>query len=315
MASLSESAVYAMGLIVTACTKRKAGDANVRMSTFAPGTIDEVGGRWVAALNVANAITPAANVYQGGGHAESRRAVAVSNYHHLIVSAGLGLVSADARIPSYAATVLPGEDDVLAKLHDGETAAGWWHWIQDHSPFACSLERAMIAGEGPCLIALPHTYLAMIADDLLSLPRIQLERVRLFSGSNAPQHLAQFQMPYDDRLDGADSPYRGTRANFAARAMRHFVVSILPTHETQSAPQHAKAVGAALSTWRSPARTIGQRKTDAELREVLIENWEAVDGRSTRMLRLLRDDLGIACEQRRFANLFGELRSERGNAA
>jgi hypothetical protein len=280
------------------------------MSALAPGSIDEVGCRWVAALNAADTIGPAAKLYQGGSHAESRRAVAESNYHHLIVSAGLGLVSAESKIPNYAASVLPGEDDVLAKLNDCEDAANWWCWIQGRSPFARSLEAAMKTTEGLCLIALPHAYMTMVAADIQSLPSVLLTRVRLFSGSKAPIQLQHLQMPYDDRLDGVDSPHRGTRANFAARAMRHFVVSILPTHNTQSAPQHAAAVIAALSTWRNPAPTRGQRKTDAELREILRTNWEAVGGRSTLMLRLLRDELGVACEQRRFANLFRDLRTE-----
>lgn len=315
IACLIEAAVYVMGLIVTACTKRKAGNPAVRMSALAPGSIDEVGGRWVAALNAAETMTTAAELYQGGSHAESRRAVAESNYHHLIVSAGLGLVAADSRIPNYAASVLPGEDGVLAKLSGCEDAGNWWSWIQDRSPFARSLEAAMKATGGLCLIALPHAYLWMVAADILSLPSALLMRVRLFSGSKAPSRLAHLQMPYDDRLDGADSPLRGTRANFAARAMRHFAISILPTHNTQSAPQHAAAVIAALSTWRSPTPTRGERKTDAELREILRTNWEAVGGRSTLMLRLLRDDLGVACEQRRFANLFRDLRTEREGAS
>ena len=303
-----------MGLIVTACTKRKAGNTVVRMSALAPGSIDEVGCRWVAALNAAEPVTPAASLYRGGSHAESRRAVAESRYHHLIVSAGLGLVSADSKIPNYAASVLPGEDDVLAKLNGFEDAGNWWRWIQNRSPFARSLEAALQATEGLCLIALPQAYLTMVAADIQSLPSALLTRVRLFSGSKAPTRLAHLQMPYDDRLDGVDSPHRGTRGNFAARAMRHFVISILPTNKTRSAPQHAAAVSAALSRWRSPARTRGQRKTDAELREIFRKNWEAVDGRSTLMLRLLRDDLGVACEQRRFLNLFRDLRTERESA-
>lgn len=303
-----------MGLIITACTKRKVGSPEVRISAFASGPIDQVGSLWVAALNAAEVMVPAAKLYQGGSHAQSLCAVAVSNYHHLIVSAGLGLVSGDSRIPSYAASVLPGEDDVLAKLNGGEDAARWWRWIQTRSPFARSLETAMKAVEGPCLIALPHAYMTMVATEILNLPRALLERVRLFSGSKAPTPLTLLQMPYDERLDGADSPYRGTRANYAARAMRHFVVSILPTREAQSAAQHAAAVNLALSTWRSSECSLGTRKTDAELREVLKENWELVDGRSTQMLRLLRDGLGIACEQRRFANLFRDLRSERESA-
>lgn len=302
-----------MGIVVTACTKKKAGDARACASNLNAGNTDFVGRQWIAALGVPEGLTPAAKLYQGGSHAESRRAATDSGCSHFIVSAGLGLISADAEVPHYAASVLAGDDDILAKLNDGADAGGWWRWLQDHSPFAQSVEAVISAVEGPCLIALPKAYLAMIRDDLLSLPEDVLDRVRLFSGSRAPASLAHLQMPYDDRLDGADSPYRGVRSNFAPRALRHFATSILPGREAESAAQHANAVDASLAGWTRPSRRLGARKTDAELREILITHWDAMGGRSTRMLRLLRDELGIACEQSRFAALVRDLRIVQGS--
>lgn len=303
-----------MGTIITSCTKKKIGDVQVSVSTLAPGKISSVGNRWVAALKAIEASTPASKLYQGGSHAESRRAAIGSGFSHFIVSAGLGLISAEVAVPNYAASVLTGDDDVLARLQDAD-AAEWWHWLQGHSPFARSLESQLTANDGPCLVALPKAYLAMIASYLLALPGPLLARVRIFSGSRAPAALAHLQMPYDDRLDGIDSPYKGTRSNFAPRAMRHFALNLLPSCDGHSAAQHHAAVAAALADWRRPTRTLGQRKTDAELRDILRANWEAMEGRSTRMLRLLRDNLGIACEQSRFAGLVRDLRAEQGIGA
>lgn len=304
-----------MGIVISACTKKKSGEAQASASAIAPGTIDDVGAQWISALNAVEALTPAAALYQGSSHAESRRAAESSGYAHLIVSAGLGLVSAEAQIPYYAASVLAGNDNILALLANGECAAHWWRWLQAHSPFAQSLERALAATRGPCLVALPEAYLAMIAGDLLALAPASLARVRLFSGSRAPAALAHLQMPYDDRLDDKAVGYEGTRTNFAPRAMRHFAETILPGRERQSAVQHAAAVDAALVPWTAPVRKVGRRKTDAELRAILASNWDAMDGRSTRLLRLLRDDLDIACEQGRFVGLMRELRATRGGGA
>lgn len=173
----------------------------------------------------------------------------------------------------------------------------------------------MRISDGVCLIALPRPYLDMVRHELLALAPEALARVRLFSGTRLGQPFADVQMPYGDRLDGPDSPYRGTRSNFAQRALRHFVEHILPGREQMSAPEHAAAVEAALASWRSPKRSTGLRKSDAELRELLNLHWDAVGGRSTRMLRVLRDELGIACEQRRFAGLVRAVREERGIGA
>lgn len=302
-----------MGTVVTACTKKKAGDAYVFASSLSAGVTRVVGRQWIAALNNPAGRIRAANLYQGGSHAESRRAANDASCPHFIVSAGLGLISADTEVPNYAASVLSGGDNILAKLRDGASSGDWWQWLQQHSPFAKPLETVISMAEGPCLIALPQAYLVMIEAELLALPEGLLERVRLFSGARAPETLAHLQMPYDDRLDGGDSPYKGTRSNFAPRALRHFVNAILRGRETDSAAHHAMAVEAALADWTRPSRTLGKRKTDAELRAILKANWAAMGGRSTRMLRLLRDDLGIACEQGRFAGLVRDLRAEQGS--
>ncbi|UUL82547.1 hypothetical protein [Sphingomonas qomolangmaensis] len=304
-----------MGAVISACTKKKSGAVQASASNIVPGTIEEVGAQWIRALQGSEALTSAAALYQGSSHTESQRAARNLDFPHLIVSAGLGLISADAPVPHYAATILAGNDSVLALLSGGDKAARWWRWLQANSPLAQSLDHVLNTSDGPCLIALPQPYLAMIADEVLALPPAALERVRLFSGMQAPQALAHLQMPYDERLDDKSKTYRGTRQNFASRALRHFAETILPGRETQSAAQHALAVDASLADWTAPELTVGQRKTDTELRAILSAHWDAMGGRSTRMLRLLRDDLGIACEQGRFAGLMRDMRATRGGTA
>lgn len=281
------------------------------MSTIPSGRLGAVGDQWIVALRAVQTLIPAAKLYQGPSHAESKRAASASGYLHFIVSAGLGLISADTEVPNYSASILAGNDDIRDRLSDGDNADAWWRWLQRNSPFAQSLETVLAVTAGPCLIALPQAYLSMLRDDLLSLPSESLERIRIFSGSQAPAALKHLQMPYDDRLDGVDSPYKGTRSNFAPRAVRHFASHILPGRETDGAGMHIAAVNAALAQWRPPTRTVGQRKTDSELREILNANWDATGGRSTRMLRLFRDELGFACEQSRFARLVRDIRAER----
>jgi hypothetical protein len=54
------------------------------------------------------------------------------------------------------------------------------------------------------------------------------------------------------------------------------------------------------------------RVTDEEIVVLIREHWSAAQAQSTRMLRLLRDDLGVACEQGRFSRLFRRVRSQMG---
>jgi hypothetical protein len=118
-------------------------------------------------------------------------------------------------------------------------------------------------------------------------------------------------MPYDDRLDGPDSTNRGTRSDFAGRALRHFAELTRGEPQGHSAAEHAAKVSATLDGWRMPAKVARIRHDDAALLDLIRAHWDAERGSSSRLLRRFRDDLGIACEQGRFAKLAREVRSER----
>jgi hypothetical protein len=123
--------------------------------------------------------------------------------------------------------------------------------------------------------------------------------------------LRPYVMPYDDRLDGPDSPVRGTRGDFAGRALHHFAEYIVRDGDNQSAGEHGAAVSAALSGWRMAARFDRQRLEDSEVLALIRDHWDAERGSTARLLRRLRDDLGVACEQGRFADLARRVRAEK----
>ena len=230
----------------------------------------------------------------------------------LVVSAGLGLVEAAAEVPPYACTVSVGAaDSVAARVTGAFRVEDWWGALREASPFSRSLTDLIVKEDGPVLIALSETYLSMVAQELCSLPTSALARVRLFTRTpraRVAPALLPFLMPYDDRLDGPDSPVRGTRSDFAARALHHFV----RLGNAGSVVDDGAAVGRALSGWRMPARPMRIRRDDEELLGLMRRHWGEVGGRSSQLLRLFRDDLGIACEQSRFAMLARRVRSELG---
>lgn len=113
-------------------------------------------------------------------------------------------------------------------------------------------------------------------------------------------------MPYDDRLDGTS--YAGTKSDFPQRAMRHFVEE-LRGHE-RSLNDAIDRVAASMCAL--PARTRPQRlrQTDDEIVLTLKALWERHDGAGGRLLRHLRNEAGIACEQARFKDLWHRVRAE-----
>jgi len=123
--------------------------------------------------------------------------------------------------------------------------------------------------------------------------------------------LQPYIMPYDDRLDGLDSPIRGTRADFASRALRHFAEYIVGDDDRRSATEHADAVSTALTGWRMAERFERIRHDNITLLDLIRQHWLAERGSTARLLRRFRNDLGVACEQGRFAALARQVREER----
>jgi hypothetical protein len=301
-------------LVITTCTnrKRKPISGSLRVSALPQAPIDVVACDWASRLSAASDVFPARDIYGGRSFREALIAADLLEARLLIVSAGLGLVCADTHVPPYASTVLTNSPDSIASRVMGEYAvAAWWQALSVGSPFSQSLAAAVASTDGLICAALSDTYIEMIAGELCALPVQVLARLRLFTRAPVDRvatALRPFIMPYDDRLDGLDSPVRGTRGDFSGRALRHFAEFIFHEMDDRSADDHGVAVAAALDGWRMAERFERRRLDDSAIIDLISEHWDAERGSSTRLLRRLRDDLGVACEQGRFADLARRVR-------
>jgi hypothetical protein len=151
----------------------------------------------------------------------------------------------------------------------------------------------------------------MVRQDLLQVSTTQARHLRIFTSKAGaavvPRSVAACVMPYDDRLESVPG-YAGTRADFAQRALRHFVVKL----EAAALPQdEARAkVLAALSRRPKPTRSQGVRLSDEDIRRMLRAQWARYEGRSSRLLRYLRDEAMVCCEQKRFSRIWRSLGAE-----
>lgn len=306
-----------MTLVITTCTnrKRKPIADNLCASALPQAPIADVAFNWAQRLSAAERVFPARDIYGGRSFQEALLAADLLDAQLLIVSAGLGLISADARIPPYACTVLVNApDSITARVMGDYSIASWWQALAAASPFSQSLASMATSADGLICAALSDAYMEMIADDLCDLPEEALARLRLFTRApleRIAQALRPYVMPYDDRLDGADSSVRGTRGDFAGRALHHFAEFIVCEGDARSAGEHSAAVEDALGGWRMAARFDRQRLDDAAILDLIRNYWDAERGSTARLLRRLRDDLGVACEQGRFANLARQVRGEK----
>ena len=224
-----------------------------------------------------------------------------------IVSAGLGIVSADQDVPAYDCTVSPGSPLSRTLAADGVPSSRWWTWLTQNEPNPLS----RLLRDVPAYVAMPASYIRLVRDDLSQLEEEHANRLYIFTSvagsKEVPAHLAKNVMPYDERLESL-SGFAGTRGDFPQRALRHFVHALdghrLPLEQSRD---RVLDVLASLNRRQQPARI---RMTDDQIRKVLLAQWASHAGSSTRLLRHLRDEALISCEQGRFARLWQALDAE-----
>jgi len=122
-----------------------------------------------------------------------------------------------------------------------------------------------------------------------------------------PIRIQKVCMPYDARINDA-SCCPGTMSDFAQRAAHHFVKYIWSISSQQTAEYHANEVIRLLSKLIKPVIPKRKQVGDDEVRNIITMNWERAQGISNRMHRVLRDELLIACEQKRFSQLFNQVK-------
>ena len=64
---------------------------------------------------------------------------------------------------------------------------------------------------------------------------------------------------------------------------------------------------------QKPALPTRARKTDADILDLLRQHWERLNGSATALLRYLRDEALVSCEQSRFRALRQQLLVDRNN--
>jgi hypothetical protein len=304
-------------IVITACSRRKCGHPSSELVADAlpAGPLDAVAREWGQRLGQAKPIQAAKALYQGRAFREAEHAAGRLQARLHVASAGLGLLGAETRVPSYACTINPGLADSIAPRIRGDwSARSWWGAIMHCSPFATPLRDVVRTGDGLILVALPETYLDMLGGDLVALTARDRARLRIFTRASPLRLAADLgaqTMPYDARLDGPDSENRGTIVDFASRALAHFVGTILVDGDQRDATAHSEAVMRGLENWRLPLAVARDRRSDEEIVSLMHSHWEAAGRSATRLLRMFRDDLKIACEQERFARLARKVRQER----
>jgi len=297
--------------LVTVCTNRKTIPPSERLQAelLPTGSQEAVGRVWRERLRDAEPRIAARNLYAGRGFCEALAVVEAHDADLWIASAGLGLVHGDEEVPGYDLTLSAGADSsIRRKVIGAFDAANWWSIIgRRRRPKRCLAALLGSNATGHVVISLSGSYLELVQEDLLSVGTPALRRVRIVGPLDLEQvapRLRPLIMPYDDRLNGPESPLNGTRADFPQRAARHLLEHACAEGLSDDPQEDAKRVHRSLHDLAWPEQATRRQICDDDLVKVILSCWDRAAGQSTKMLRILRDQEGIACEQGRFVQLF-----------
>lgn len=300
--------------LITSCTSRKRNTTGVKttVSQLERGSYSVVADQWTSLITENKDRTPAGNLYVGRAALEIKKSASLLNADLWFISAGMGFIGADQLIPSYDLTISKGNPSYIGNkiaCHPF-SAREWWNFLDNgkseekiHSLFnKCNYDLV--------ILTVPTNYFNMIGPSLEKLPGRQLSKLRIIGPKrdSIQDMFDSYLMPYDHRLNGPDSENRGTQSDFAQRATHDFAKEIVSKTPTSSRFEHSQLVRDRLGQMDPPLQIIRRKKSDAEITNIILENWSACNGRSAQSLRMLRDMNLVSCEQKRFSKLFNEIK-------
>jgi len=269
---------------------------------------------WVEQLAREKSLVNADDLYVGRSVFEAKIVANICSGELMFVSAGLGFIRGQCLVPNYQLTVVNGAGSIRPWLiRNNYLPRHWWYVLNSAlgniSPISSRINES--EPDDLFLIALPSTYMEMIVEDLAQLQPKKARQVRFFTSTAGlkllPKHLSHSAMPYDDRLEGV-SGYAGTRSDFPQRAMRHFVEK-LQAH-TLNASEGSIAVNQVMAESRGKQVPRRIKLSNGAISKLIAANWGLTGGSASRMLRILRDNNLVACEQSRFSSLWRQVRDQ-----
>lgn len=297
--------------MVTTCSAGKRCRERITIDALARGSQAAVARQWTAALRREDDLVAAVDLYKGRAFQTAKEAALRAGASFGVISAGLGYVVGETAIPGYDLTLRSvGPASVRHKIEGGLDPARWWREV-NAGPFASDFVQAARSSD-LVLMSLSRAYADMIVEDLVAVAEARPGVLRLFGQAlerALPDALRPYVMPYDVRFERLKTP--GTRSDFAPRVLKHFIDVVLPQVEIDDL-EAQKAVVRKTMEGAPPAeeRRPQCRVSDGELRGVIVELRSRGLSTGALILRALRRELHLSCEQARFARLYRSVQAE-----
>lgn len=311
--------------VVVTCTKRKTrpAAADLQLRSVSAETPELRAERWIEALESARGeVVPALDLYSGD-HWKVVRSLSAAGLRSgrevqlWVCSAGYGLISASTHLHPYSATFSDRHPDQVHRfshLSRRESHRRWWAALTvwrgpDPSAPRTITGLASKAPDVPIVVVGSESYLEPLAADLQQAARklTSLDRLLLLSGGmNRSPALEQNLIAFDARLTRA---LRGPLMSLNVRVAREMLEQGIDL-TTSAVSRWVSEFGRELKPFEYPVRErTGDEEVKAYVRRELASNPGA---RWSPLHRKLREALQLACEQKRFRDLFFTVRAEAG---
>ena len=261
---------------------------------------------WRNAIEKQVPTTEARDCYAGDAwcQAIATEKVSPSRSKLWVISAGLGLLSADEAISNYSATFVNNEPDSVAPDLSGKT--DWWNllveWRRELTGIGCITDLAIANPKSVFIVSISSSYFSVVKDDLISARKALASPDQLLvisAGTRPVTALGNSLLPIDARFENLVG---GARATLNARMLRHIVEE--NRHGRIRASQISEYLSAIATTLDSPRSFERRPLADKQIATFIQKQSRSVPRFSaSALLRILRDH-GLACEQKRFNRIY-----------
>jgi hypothetical protein len=289
--------------IVTTCTNRKKKSSHPLLDgeSLIGGRQRDVQVDWLERIRKAPREHLVRDIYCGRGYSEIKKIALQHNASFLVISGGYGLLSSWEKIASYNITLSgSSENNVLGKvIFDIFDYNKWWQSLnQDYNVLTTTIKSEP---ETRYLICVSSSYWKLIESDLGCLKNYENVRVISHSSINLPLWAKNIWLPYDERFDGPDSPLPGTRSDFPQRVCSHYLKNIMPNSKMHN---DIETVRWYMEKFRSPVKHTRKRINDTVMLDLMVSKLKKESMTCSLMLRWLRDDELVSCEQSRCSRIY-----------
>lgn len=273
--------------------------------------IESVCDSWVRKIQKSDQLKSVEDTYGGRSFTEALFVADHLNADLHVISAGLGLVSRFDLIPNYNLTTSQGSGSIAEWLSDKKLkSSDWWTLLTEKLNQPKPILNLLQESEG-IILAAPSTYLELISEELQNISTEQLEKLFIITSPSGQRNLTLNLktriLPYDERING-NHKYNGTRNDFPQRCLKHFATEI--DFKSKNISLITKDILHFLDKHNKPIIPLRQKLNDEKIKQIIRLNWSKYQGKSHSLHRHLRDDAYIACEQKRFSNLWNEIKVE-----